>query len=144
MGIIAFFFLLRLGKYTSLRTKGLWWTKQFRTRDVSFFCDGEVLDPKAPLAELETATGATLKLTNQKNSVQETCVHHNAIRNRDLCPVRALTQRVHHVYANGGLGDNMLCTFIDDVGKGVVMDQDMNRVIKVALSWRLEASRHHG
>ena len=140
MGIIAFFYLLRVGEYTSSRTKGLRRTKQFRTRDVSFFRDGEMLDPKAPLAELETATGATLKLTNQKNGVRGSCVHHHAIRNRELCPVRALARRVHHVYANNGSGDDMVCTFFDHVGKGVVMDHDMNKLVKVAVAdLKLEA-----
>ena len=70
MGIIAFFYLLQVGEYTSLQTKGLRWTKQFRTRNVSFFRDGEMLDPATPLAELETAMGAILNITNQKNRVR--------------------------------------------------------------------------
>ena len=123
-----------MGKYTLLRAKGLWRTKQFQTKDVPFFRDGVILDPTAPLAELEPTTGATLKLMNQKNGVRGSCVHHHAIGNQRLCPVRALAKRVHHIHANSGSGDDMLCTFYDHMGKGVVMDQDMNKTIKVAVA----------
>ena len=47
--------------------------------------------------------------------------------------MRALARRVHHIHANGGLGDDMLCTFFNHVGKGVVLDQDMNKLVKVAV-----------
>ena len=140
MGIVAFFYLLRVGEYTSSKTRGLRRTKQFRAQDVSFFQDGEILDPRAPLEELETATGATLKLTNQKNGVRGSCVQHHAIRNSKLCPVRALARRIHHIYANGGAEEDMLCTFFDHVGKGVIMDQKMNQLVKVAVAdLKLEA-----
>ena len=134
LGVIAFFFLLRVGEYTTSRTRGTRRTKQFRATDVSFFRNGEILDPRAPLEVLEAATGATMKLTNQKNGVRGSCVHHHAISNRELCPVRALARRVHHIYANGGSEDDMLCTYVDHVGKGVVFDQDMSKLIKVAVA----------
>ena len=51
MGVVAFFFLLRVGEYTSSRTRGLRRTKQFRVRDVSFFRDGNMIDPAATLEE---------------------------------------------------------------------------------------------
>ena len=70
MGVVAFFYLLRVGEYTSSCAKRLRRTKQFRARGVSFFREGVMLDPQAPLEELMTATGATLKLTNQKNGVR--------------------------------------------------------------------------
>ena len=75
---------------------------------MSFFRNGEMLDPRAPLEVLEAATGATMKLTNQKNGVQGSCVHHHAISNWELFPVHALARRVHHIYANGGSGDDMV------------------------------------
>ena len=83
------------------------------------------MDPHAPLAELETATGATLKLTNQKNSAHGSYVHHYTISNWEIFLMRALVQQDHHIYANRGSKDNMLCTFVDHVGKGVVLDHDM-------------------
>ena len=105
--------LLCVGEYTSSRTRGLRRTKQFRVRDVSFHQNGEILDPSGDLAVLQSATGATLKLTNQKNGVRGSCVHQHAISNTNLCPVRALARRVNHVFSNGGSGDDMLCTFFD-------------------------------
>ena len=87
-----------------------------------------VLDPLAGLDKLLTATGATLKLTNQKNSVRGSCVYHHAIANKHLCPIRALEQRVHHIISNGG-NSNMLCTFFDHRGKGIVIDQDITNMV---------------
>ena len=66
LGIISFFFLLRVGEYSLSRSKGLQHTKQFRAKDVSFFCNGDVLGAQAPLLKLETANGATMNLINQK------------------------------------------------------------------------------
>ena len=132
LGVVAFFYLLRVGEYTSSRTRGLRRTKQFRVRDVSFHRNGEILDPSGDLAVLLSATGATLKLTNQKNGVRGSCVHQHAISNTNLCPVRALARRVNHILANGGSGDDMLCTFFDHQGKGVVMDRDITTMVRLA------------
>ena len=132
LGVVAFFYLLRVGEYTSSCTRGLRRTKQFRVRDVSFHRHGRIIDPAGDLEALLSATGATLKLTNQKNGVRGSCVHHHAISNTDVCPVRALARRVHHVRSNGGTGDDMLCTFFDHRGKGVVKDRDVTRMVRVA------------
>ena len=132
LGVIAFFYLLRVGEYASSRTRGLRRTKQFRVRDVSFHRNGVVLDPAENLDVLTSATGATLKLTNQKNGVRGSCVHHHAISNRRACPVRALARRVHHVLSSGGSGDDMLCSFFDHRGKGVVVDRDITTMVRLA------------
>ena len=43
-------------------------------------------------------------------------------------------------YQGMRIPDNMLCTFVDHVGKSVVLDQDMNKLIKLAVTdLKLEA-----
>ena len=86
----AFFYLLDVGEYTSSCIHRLRRTKQFWAQDVSFHQNGEVLAPMTGLDMLLSATGATLKLTNQKNGVRGSCVHHHTISNTSLCLVRAL------------------------------------------------------
>ena len=133
LGIIAFFFLLRVGEYTSSRSRGTTRTKQFRVRNVSFTKDGEILDPRAPLHRLYEATGGTLKLSNQKNGIRGSCVHHHAVAAAERCPIKALARRVHHILAHGGTGDSMLCEFHDHTGTNVVLDQEVTRTVKLAV-----------
>ena len=116
LGVISFFYLLCVGEYTSSWSRQLQRTRHFQTKDVSFHRNRVVLDPLSRLDELLTATGATLKLTNQKNGVWSSCVHHHAIANKCVCPIRALAWQVHHVLSNGSNGDNMMCTFFDRRG----------------------------
>ena len=115
--VVAFFYLLRVGKYTSSRTRRLRRTKQFQVQDVSFHRYGAILHPTGDLGVLLSATCATLKLTNQKNGVRGLWVHHHTISNTCLCPVRALARRVHHIISNGGTGNDMLCRFSTTEGK---------------------------
>lgn len=132
MGVIAFFYLLRVGEYTTSQMRGLRRTKQFRAQDVSFFRDGVVLHPQTKAGTLETATGATLRLTNQKNGVWGSCVHHHTISNRELCPAQVLARRIHHIYENTGSDDDMLCTYFDHMGKGAVVNGDITQLVQVA------------
>ena len=101
-------------------------------KDETFFYNVEVLDHLLPLLDLETTTRAAMKLSNQKNRFQGSCVHHHIISNQELYPVQALARRVHHIYANNGSRYDKLCTFVDHVRKSVVLDQDMNNLMKVS------------
>ena len=42
-------------------------------------------------------------------------------------------RRVHHILSNGGNGEDMLCTFYEHKGKGVVMDQDITSMVRLAV-----------
>ena len=133
LDMVAFFYLLRVGEYTSTKTKRRTRTKQFRVRDVSFQKEGRILDPAAPLNILMTASGATLKLTNQKNGIRGSCVHHHVVTPASQCPVRALARRVNHILSNGGSPESMLCCFYDHLGENIVFDSDVTKAVKLAV-----------
>ena len=69
-GLIAFYYLLRIGEYTYHNKKERRQTKQFRLQDVTLWENTNILDPDLPLATLyKRCTAATLNIANQKNGV---------------------------------------------------------------------------
>ena len=87
LGLIAFFFLLRVGEYTTTKSKKRNRTKNFRAQGLSFQRNGIMLNPKGDLSTLLTVTGAILG----------SCVHHHAIEIAENCPIMALSRRVNHI-----------------------------------------------
>ena len=117
--VIAFHYLLRVGEYTAprfVKRNGVLVratrTKQFRVKDVGFFANGKVLHKSSPLRALLQADAATLKITNQKNGRMGQTIHHEAFPSK-FCPVKALARRIHHILANGGSPDSLICEYYD-------------------------------
>ncbi|KAL7523426.1 hypothetical protein ACHAXR_000173, partial [Thalassiosira sp. AJA248-18] len=101
LSLIAFYYLLRVGEYTSkARRKKRTRTRQFRAKDVTFFRrnkqgDLVALPRNASDADIMTADAATLTISNQKNGHAGACVHHEALLDESVaCPIRALGRRV--------------------------------------------------
>ena len=98
LALIAFYYLLRVGEYTTKNSRNYTkQTMQFRLRDITFFklnqrSDLRQLGRIAPITKILTATRATLKLDNQKNGWKGVCVHHEANSNVTTCPVCALAR----------------------------------------------------
>ena len=118
--IIAFFYLLRVGEYTTPRTVRrngqqvrATRTIQFRVQDVGFFKDGKLLPRTSPLAALLEADAATLKISNQKNGRMGQTVHHETCPGA-TSPVRALARRIHHILAHGGTNASIISTYAPD------------------------------
>jgi hypothetical protein len=119
LGLIAFFYLLRVGEYTRPRyvkvqgiKKRATRTVQFRVCDVGFFRHGTILPRSSKLKDLLKATSCTLKITNQKNGRMGQTVHHHATKTSS-CPVQALAHRIHHILSNNGTSDNLICDVWD-------------------------------
>ena len=111
---IAFYYLLRVGEYTSpkkVRVNGVWKratrTRQFRVGDVGFFKNHKLLPRRSPLNILLTADSATLKISNQKNGRMGQTIHHESTG--DNGAVAALARRTHHILAHGGSEDMLIC-----------------------------------
>ena len=146
LGVIAFYYLLRVGEYTHPRTvtrngttKKTTRTVQFAVQNVGFFKNGTLVPLTAPLTELLLADQATLKITNQKNGRMGETIHHHSTNTED-CPVKALACRVHHILSNGGEKDRLLCDYCD---KGVwhsVTSADMRKTLRDAVK---ELKLHH-
>lgn len=103
--LVAFYYLLRVGEYTSkYRTKSRAKKKRrrqskktvnFRVCDVTFFkrdSHGKLrqLPADAPKKDIMTADGATLRLMDQKNGWKNVCIHQQTNGHKSFCPVRAL------------------------------------------------------
>ena len=78
---IAFYYLLQIGEYTVKGTRNeTKRTVQFKMEDVTFFKEDKhgrimCLSRNAPIADILSADGATLKLDNQKNGHKGVCVY---------------------------------------------------------------------
>jgi hypothetical protein len=91
--IIAFFYLLQVGEYTSLSKP---WEKQTIALwdcDVRLWKDGNLLPHLARLAALLMADSATICIAHTKNGKKGAVVNHDAIGG-SICPVAALAGRI--------------------------------------------------
>jgi hypothetical protein len=137
--LIAFFYLLRVGEYTTprqVRRNNEWVratrTIQFRTKDVGFWKNGQHLDRTSPLSILLTADAATLKISNQKNGRMGQTIHHTAI-NAQHCPVKALARRLAHILGNGGTDDTLICMYKSESGIAAVTPSDLIQAIRMSV-----------
>ena len=136
---IAFYYLLRIGEYTTkTRRKKKTRTRQFRIKDVTFFKYGKdgKLQPLASDAndkDVLNADAATLRISNQKNGHAGACIHHTAIKeNKEACPVRALARRCTHIRQHTKNRSAFICTYFDEVGMGSVTDNQIRFAVEFA------------
>ena len=137
--IIAFYYLLRVGEYTQPRTVTLNGEKlratrtvQFSVDDVGFWKDNKQLPKASPLDVLLTADSATLQISNQKNGRMGESIHQWAI-DSELCPVKALARRIHHILKYGGSSDSLICDYFDDNGDVyTVTSQHIIKLVRTA------------
>ena len=143
--LIAFYFLLRVGKYTQpryiyrngerIRASR---TKQFSVGNVGFFKDGAIIPRNSPLQVLLNCDSATLKITKQKNGRMGDTIHQKAIQ-KNCCPIRALAHRVHHILANGGSDSTLLCAYKhNDEWRSVTSSEIIKMIRTVARELQLE------
>jgi hypothetical protein len=94
--MIAFYYLLRIGEYTTKGTRNnSKQTQEFKMGDTTFFRKDKhgnlrCLPRNAPADQIETADGTTMKLDNQKNGWKGVCVYQEANGDPVNCPVWAL------------------------------------------------------
>jgi len=101
LGLIAFFYLLRVGEYTQKRKYPSTRTIQFRFRYFALKKGNTIISRDASEAELMEATGATLRLSDQKNGERDAMIHRSAIEG-GFCPVKALVRRYIHLRNHHG------------------------------------------
>jgi len=104
--IIAFFFLLRVGKYTQSDGTRDKLTVPIRRQDVKLWLNNRLLDHRLPFEVLIQADAVTITLENQKNGFKGAILHHYASREK-LCPVRSAVLLLHpiaHLARDTGLG----------------------------------------
>jgi hypothetical protein len=90
MALIAFYYLLRVGEYTSSGTATTTLTQALRLQDITLWDNTTILDHSLPFDTLLCrCTAATLRISNQKNGKQNQAIHHKA-QSCDTCPAKAL------------------------------------------------------
>ncbi len=137
--LIAFYFLLHIGEYTTKGTRNeSKQTVQFRMQDVTFFKKDKVgrlrqLPRNARESTIMTADGATLTLGNQKNGWQNVSIHHEWNGEDLLDAVRALGRRYCHIrqHMNHDWSTLLSAVFTDD-GRVDVTDKDVSQSLKTA------------
>ena len=136
LAAIAFYYLLRVGEYTYRDEKKRTRTQQFRVKDVHFWTgtedDMEHLPRDAPMEQLLQASGATMRISNQKNGTRGQLIYHEATGDQH-CPIRALARRVGHIRQHTSDENTMLGTHFDKRGyKKFVYSDDIVKSVRLA------------
>jgi integrase len=106
-------------------------TKQFKCSNVGFFKNGEIVARTSSLDILLSCDAATLKISNQKNGRMGETIHHQAT-GHDLCPVKALARRVHHITSNNGEEVRLLCEYCIDNEWHSIRSNDIITMVRLA------------
>ena len=129
-GLIAFYYLLRVGEYTHHKQSERRRTVQFRLKDVILWHHNTRLDPSLPTKDLlRLCTAATLNISNQKNGHRAQTIHQEALFDT-LCPVRALIRRMKHIMRNTTNPETMLGSYFE---KGQKMKSITGTLITAAV-----------
>jgi hypothetical protein len=94
--MIAFFYLLRVGEYTSPSSPCDKRTIPLRLCDVRLWQRGALLPHTASLATLLSVDSATICIANTKNGTKGVVIHHEAFGG-SICPVAALARRIANI-----------------------------------------------
>ena len=137
--LIAFYFLLRVGEYTSKLRNGQHETKKtvnFRVCDVTFFKKDEneklrLLPPDATPEERLEADGATLRLLDQKNGWKNVCIHQQK-NGKQQCPVKALAMIVNDILSFTNDRTEWLSAFQNKGRVQHVIASDISSALKFA------------
>jgi len=97
------------------------------------FKKGNTIIPQdVSVEDLMQVTGATLRLSNQKNGACGALIHRSAMEG-GYCPVRALVQRFLHLCNHHATLDTIISAYWDHLGSGNVTDVDIRRTVKRAV-----------
>jgi hypothetical protein len=135
---IAFYYLLQIGEYTVKGTcNETKCTVQFKMEDVKFFKEDKhgrimCLSWNAPLANILSADGATLKLDNQKNGHKGVCVYQQTTGDPIHYPVRVLGRQYQHLRQHKATNKTFICTYWIDGQAFNVTDDNISKALKRA------------
>ena len=136
--MIAFYYLLRIGEYTTKGSRNnSKQTQEFKLGDITFFKKDKqgnlrCLPRDAAPDVIMTADGATMKLDNQKNGWKGVCVYQEANGEDINCPVRALGRRYCHLMAHGASRKTILSAYYHGGKRGDVTSNHISTALKIA------------
>ncbi len=128
--IIAFFYLLRVGEYTTPHRMRAKRKIPLRDCDIRLWYWGHIIPHSAGLRALMWADSATICIAHTKNGTKGAVVHHDAIGG-PICPVAALARRVANIQ-QAKLKIFQINTVYSESGRrSQVLDHD----IGIAVQW---------
>ena len=130
--LITFFYFLRVGEYTQKYKRAKTHTIQFHFCDVVFKKGNTILPRNASRGKLLTATSATMRLSNQKNSIRGAMIHRSAMEGVFFL-VKALVWRFLHLRDNDAKQDTIISSYWDHLGKGSITDVDTRVTVRRAV-----------
>jgi hypothetical protein len=136
MALFAFYYLLRVGEYTSSGTEKTTLTQAFRLQDITLWDNTTILDQSIPLLTLlHRCTAATLRISNQKNGKRNQAIHHDA-QHCDTCPAKALFRSIKHIHSQISNPNTIISTnFPHGSRTGKLMrGSDINCALKAAVT----------
>jgi len=136
--MIAFYYLLRIGEYTTKGTRNN--SKQmeeFNMGDITFFAKDKQGNlcclPRDGTSDLiAAADGATMKLDNQKNGWKGVCVYQEANGDPLDCPVRALGRGYLHLCKNGATKTTIIAAYFNMGRRYDVTSGHISSALKMA------------
>ena len=136
--LYAFYYLLRIGEYTSKASRAdSKQTVEYELKDATFFkknAAGQLrqLPRNAPDEDIMSADGCTLKLDNQKNGWKNVCVFQEWNGDDYFDGVRALGRRYCHIRSHTSNLRTKLSTFWEGGRKKRLTDKAVRRGLKMA------------
>jgi hypothetical protein len=73
-----------------------------------------------------------MNIDNQKNRKRNQSVHHEA-KQGNICPVKALIRRLHHISSNTSAGHTIISTYFTQTSGKVLRAADITSAIKAAV-----------
>lgn len=136
--MIAFYYLLRIGEYTTKGSRNnSKQTEEFKLGDITFFKKDKqgnlrCLPRNAAPDLIMTADGATMKLDNQKNGWKGVCVYQESNGDDINCPVRAIGRRYCHLMAHGASMKTILSAYYHNNKRDDVTSDHISKALKLA------------
>lgn len=119
MIIIAYFFLVQPGNYTSKTITPL------TLKDVGLYCGGQHFGSLASSEHtIRSSNHPSLEFTTQKNVLQGKVITHVASTDLIVCPTAALVRRVIHLRRAGTGPDQLLASYCQCQWWGCVAPKD--------------------
>jgi hypothetical protein len=128
--IIAFFYLLRVGEYTtphSTRTKK---TIPLRDCDIRLWYRGKIIPHSAGLWALVQVNSATICIAHTKNGTNGTVVHYEAIGG-PICPIAAMARCVANIQQAKLVTCQLNAVYNESGQHSQVLDRD----IEITVEW---------
>jgi len=128
-GLIAFFYLPRVGGYTQKRKHSSTRTIQFCFKDIAFKKGDNIIARDASDEELMKATGVILMLSNQQNRIRGTMIHRCPMGG-EYYPIKAIVRRFVHLRKHNATPDTIISTYWDHLGKSTVTDGEILKSVR--------------